>query len=81
MRRPAVRPLAEIGFPAVGASLERLRKLAPFVKRAFLEACVETVNADGRVALAEAELLRAIATALDCPLPPVLDAVAPVTLA
>lgn len=81
MRRTAVKPLAEIAFPAVAASLERLRKLAPFVKRAFLEACVETVSADGRVALAEAELLRAIATTLDCPIPPLLDAVDPTTLA
>ena len=42
------------------------------MKRLFLEACVETVSADGTLSVGEAELLRAIAAALDCPVPPVL---------
>jgi hypothetical protein len=65
----------------VGGALDRLRKLAPFVKRAFLEACAVTVNADGRVATAEGDLLRAIATALECPIPPILEAGEPAPVA
>jgi len=66
---------------SVSASLERLRLLAPFAKPALLRACVETVMADGRLRVAEAELLRAIAATLDCPVPPVLAAHDPLTLA
>jgi Zn-dependent protease with chaperone function len=66
---------------SVSASLERLRLLAPFAKPALLRACVETIMADGRLRVAEAELLRAIAATLDCPVPPVLAAHDPLTLA
>ncbi|HJY76912.1 MAG TPA: M48 family metalloprotease [Burkholderiales bacterium] len=66
---------------SVSASLERLRLLAPFAKPALLRACVEIVMADGRLRLAEAEILRAIAATLDCPVPPVLAAQDPLLLA
>jgi Zn-dependent protease with chaperone function len=65
----------------ISASLERLRHLAPFAKPALLKACVEAAMADGRLRVAEAELLRAIAATLDCPVPPVLAAQDPLTLA
>ena len=39
------------------------------------------VMADGTLRIAEAELLRAIAATLDCPVPPVLAAQDPLTLA
>jgi uncharacterized tellurite resistance protein B-like protein len=68
----ALSPPTEFDFPRVSESFTRLRRLAPFVKRLFLEACVETVSADGTLSVGEAELLRAIAAALDCPVPPVL---------
>ena len=64
----------------ISASLERLRHLAPFAKPALLKACVEAAMADGRLRVAEAELLRAIAATLDCPVPPVLAAQDPLTL-
>ena len=38
----------------------------------LLSAAVDGVCADGRATLAEVELLRALAAALDCPMPPVL---------
>ena len=65
----------------VSASLERLRLLAPLAKPALLRACVEVAMADGRLRIAEAELLRAIAATLDCPVPPVLAAQDPLLLA
>jgi Zn-dependent protease with chaperone function len=66
---------------SLSASLERLRLLAPFAKPALLRACVEIVMADGRLRLAEAEILRAIAATLDCPVPPILAAQDPLLLA
>jgi Zn-dependent protease with chaperone function len=65
----------------VAASLERLRHLAPLAKPRLLHACVEAASADGRFNLAEAELVRALAATLDCPVPPILAAQDPLALA
>jgi Zn-dependent protease with chaperone function len=65
----------------VAESLERLRHLAPFAKPAVLKACLAAAAADGAFRLAEAELVRMVAATLDCPLPPVLAAQDPGTLA
>jgi len=56
----------------VGEALERLRHLAPFQKPGVLKACVEAAAADGKVGLAEAELVRMVAATLDCPVPPII---------
>jgi len=53
-------------------ALRCLAQAAPEVKRLLLKACVQCVLADGRVAVKELEMLRAIAEALDCPMPPLL---------
>ena len=53
-----------------------LTKLAAYhepLRRNVLLACGKTVAADGQVTDREAELLRAIADALDCPLPPFVE--------
>jgi hypothetical protein len=62
-----------------GAALERidraltaLEHAAPPVQRVFLEACADAATHDRRLDRAEAELLRAIAESLDCPMPPLL---------
>jgi hypothetical protein len=68
-------PRAGISFAAVAAALERLAALAPFVKRLLVEACVRTVTADDQIGVAEAELVRMVSASLECPVPPVLDAV------
>jgi len=65
----------------VGEALERLRHLAPFQKPGVLKACVEAAAADGKVGLAEGELVRMVAATLDCPIPPVLAAQDPRALA
>jgi hypothetical protein len=39
-------------------------------KSMLIEACVQVVGADGVIQEREAELLRAIAETLDCPIPP-----------
>ena len=66
------------------AALKRLRHLMPEEKPALLNALVRCVEHDGKVTVAEAQLMRAIADLLDCPMPPVLFAqheIAPTTTA
>jgi hypothetical protein len=55
---------------AIDAALNRLAESSPEVKKTVLRACRETVAHDGTVELREYELLRAIADALDAPMPP-----------
>ncbi len=50
----------------------RRQNVAPQIKKAILGACAETVAADGIIRENEAELLRANADTLDCPIPPFL---------
>ncbi len=70
----AVRALAsEACSPeAVDGALRTLGHLAPAGKKLLLEAATACVVADRVVTLGEAELLRAIADSLDCPVPPFL---------
>ena len=63
-------PQTQCDLPQVDAALERLRQAVPQIKKNLLSACVETLAADGVIQEGEAELLRAIADALDCPIPP-----------
>jgi len=57
----------------IDAALNRINQAAPQIKKAVLNACAETVAADGIIQENEAELLRAIADTLDCPIPPFLS--------
>jgi len=52
-------------------ALGELEQLKPLAKSRFLKACVAGVVRDQRVSALEVELLRAFASALDCPMPPV----------
>ncbi len=56
----------------IDAVLDRLNQAVPAIKKRVLDACSATVAADGIVQENEAELLRAIADTLDCPVPPFL---------
>jgi hypothetical protein len=55
------------------ASLGRLRQLTPKLQQGVINACAYTVLLDSDVTIAEAELMRAIAIVLDCPMPPFLN--------
>jgi Zn-dependent protease with chaperone function/uncharacterized tellurite resistance protein B-like protein len=57
----------------IDAALNRLNRGAPQIKKAVLNACAAVVAADGVIQENEAELLRAIADTLDCPIPPFLS--------
>ena len=54
----------------IDAALARLSQAVPQIKKNVLNACAQTVVADGVIQEGEAELLRAIADTLDCPVPP-----------
>jgi Zn-dependent protease with chaperone function len=60
-----------VDLAAMDQALDRLAEAAPDVKKLVLKAARETVTHDGEVALREYELLRAMADAIDCPMPPV----------
>ena len=63
-------PREKSGLGQLDTALDRLALAAPQIKKILLEACVQTVGADGVIQEREAELLRAIADTLDCPIPP-----------
>jgi Zn-dependent protease with chaperone function len=65
-------PKADCDLPRLDAALGRLALSVPQIKKNVLNACAETVAADGILQGSEAELLRAIADSLDCPIPPFL---------
>ena len=60
---------------ALDAAFTELADLAPGAKRSVVAAVTATVAQDGRLRLAEAELLRAICGVLRCPLPPLMPEV------
>jgi Zn-dependent protease with chaperone function len=68
-------PRSEWDLAGVDTALARLAKCPAGVQRNILLACGKTVAADGHVTEREAELLRAIADSLDCPMPPFVDAI------
>lgn len=64
---------AESGLEQLDTVLDRLALSAPQIKKNLLDACVHVVGADGVIQGREAELLRAIADTLDCPIPPFVE--------
>ena len=54
----------------ISVCLDKLTLASPELKRRLLKACAACVSQDNRITLEEGELLRAIADALDCPMPP-----------
>ena len=67
-------PQAACELDQVDAALNRLSQAVPQIKKNVLDACAQTVAADGVIQEMEAELLRAIADTLDCPMPPLIAA-------
>jgi Zn-dependent protease with chaperone function/uncharacterized tellurite resistance protein B-like protein len=70
----ALVPAEQCDLSQVDAALNRLAQAAPQIKKNLLNACAQTVAADGLIQETEAEMLRAIADTLDCPLPPFIPA-------
>ena len=63
-------PREKCGVNQIDASLNRLGLAAPIIKKNLLDACIRVIGADGVILETEAELLRAVADTLDCPMPP-----------
>jgi Zn-dependent protease with chaperone function len=73
---PTAHPLALrqpecLDLPRVDRALQRLERASLGVRRRLVDAAAHCVAFDGRVLPEEAETLRAVAEALECPLPPV----------
>jgi hypothetical protein len=57
------------------AILRELNLLAPLCKEKLIRACLECVAQDNVITLNEAELVRAVAACLGCPIPPIIPSV------
>lgn len=69
-----LKPIAvsELDFEKLNTALNEFVQLKPLQKPALLKACAACIAADRKVAPIEAELLRAIASTIDCPMPPLI---------
>jgi Zn-dependent protease with chaperone function len=63
-----------VNLETVKAALARLNQLAPMQKPRLVKAWVQCALAEGTLSLTDAELLRAICSTLDSPLPPFFEA-------
>ncbi|WP_025111509.1 M48 family metallopeptidase [Pseudomonas sp. H1h] len=70
--RPLELPVELEDLQGLEAAIKRLRHLMPEERPALLNAMTRCVMHDGVITVAEAELFRAVADLLDCPLPPFL---------
>ena len=68
-------PLSECDLGAVDTALSRLSQASSAIKKNVIEACALAAATDGRLQVYEAELLRAIADSLECPIPPFIQGV------
>ena len=66
------RPVKEARLRSLDEALDQLAKLTPPAKRRLIHAAAATVASDGKITAREAELLRAVAATLACPMPPLL---------
>lgn len=63
---------SDIGLQELDQALAKLRQLKPLQKPTLLKALIECISFDNQITSTEAELFRAIADSLDCPVPPIL---------
>jgi uncharacterized tellurite resistance protein B-like protein len=68
-------PLESCGLTHIDAALDQLALASAPLRARLLGACAHVVAADQSIHGREAELLRAIADTLDCPVPPFLAGV------
>ncbi len=64
---------SDCNIQVLDTALKKLDLLNPILKKTVLNACADCVLNDGIIQVQEAETLRAIAGALNCPMPPVLS--------
>jgi len=70
-------PLGRVDARRLDQALSRLDEGSPPLKARILSACAACALADGRVTATEAEMVRAVAASLGCPVPPSLEGAPP----
>ncbi len=65
-------PKEQINLALADVALEKLNQLKPLQKPLLLKAMSQCALDDGKLSLLEAEIFRAIADSLDCPMPPLI---------
>ena len=78
---PEAAPVSALTLETADEALQQLKDLAPLQKALLMKGLFATVTADGTIRVIEAEIMRLVGAVLDCPLPPLLEAVDPATLA
>jgi hypothetical protein len=63
-------PLAQCSLKALDGALQNLRDLTPLLKGPLVDTLADAILADNKVQVAELELLRAVCSLIDCPVPP-----------
>jgi Zn-dependent protease with chaperone function len=72
----SIMPQEQCSLQLLDKSLATLSGASPKLKKQILRASVQCIGADQVITVAEAEMIRAVADSLDCPVPPLLpDAV------
>jgi hypothetical protein len=67
-------------FEGIAAALGKLKSLSPLAKPALVKGLFAAVSVDGTIRIMEAELMRLVGAAVDCPLPPLLENLDPASL-
>jgi hypothetical protein len=67
-------PKESCSLSEIGAAIDKLAECSPPIKKRVLTGATTCVVADGKITSGEAEMLRAVADSLNCPMPPVLGA-------
>ncbi|MDH5407712.1 MAG: M48 family metallopeptidase [Gammaproteobacteria bacterium] len=62
----------ELNLAMLNSALDKLEQLKPLLKPRIIKAMAACIMHDGKATIKGQELLRAIASCLDCPIPPVL---------
>lgn len=65
--------LHELDTRALDKALDKLSQIKPLQKPQLLKAMMRAIESDGLITIAEAELFRAIADSLNCPVPPLRE--------
>jgi Zn-dependent protease with chaperone function len=65
--------LAECDLARIEAALDEISATAEGIRNLVVNACIQTVSADGMIGIREFELVRAIADTLGCVIPPAID--------
>ncbi len=60
----------ECGLKQLDESLDRLARVSPLLKKKLVAACLQSLVYDEKINVREMELFRAVAEALNCPVPP-----------